>query len=53
MNFQFALSLGKPLCAFAFVAVREHMDPDTFILREARVDERLARGTMRVSALLG
>lgn len=37
----------------AFVAVREHMDPDTFILLGACEDERLARGTMRVSIFLG
>lgn len=37
----------------AFIAVREHMDPDTFILLTACVDERLAGGTMRTSVLLG
>ena len=42
---------GEPKVAFA--SVREHMDPDTFILLGAFEDERLARGTMRVSVLLG
>lgn len=33
--------------------VREQMEPDTFIICGVIEDERLARGTMRVSVLLG